>query len=64
MYNCCWNYFLRLSGVATFENNESEFNKGSVITGEFKTSFPIVSKEMGVFGIVQSAEAVIKSFKS
>lgn len=44
---------------------DSESNKESVITGVFKQSFSfIVSKDNGVFGIVQSAEAVIKSFKS
>lgn len=43
----------------------STFNKESVITGVFKPSFPIIeSKDTGVFGIAQSAEAVIKSFRS
>lgn len=58
------NYFLWWSGDV-FGKSESEFNKESVIIGVFKPSFPIVeSKDIGVFGTVQSAEAVIKSFKS
>lgn len=45
--------------------SESTFNKESIITGVFKPSFPIIeSKDTGVLGIVQSAEAVIKSFRS
>lgn len=41
------------------------FNKESVITGVFNASFSYdESNDMGVFGIVQSAEAVIKSFRS
>lgn len=41
------------------------FNKESVITGVFNASFSYAeSNDMGVFGIVQSAEAVIKSFRS
>lgn len=59
-----WNYFLRAPGEVVFGNIESEFNNESVMIG-VKISFPIVeSKDMGVFGNVQSAEAVIISFRS
>lgn len=61
---CCLNYFLRSSGDV-LGKSESVFNKESVITGVFNTSFPYaVSNDIGVFGTDQSAEAVIKSFRS
>lgn len=48
-----------------FGKIDSEFNKESVITGVFKPSLPTdVSKDIGVFGTDQSADAVIKSLRS
>lgn len=58
-----WNYFSTISAVVW--KSESEFNNASVMIGVFKPSFPVIeSKDTGVFGTVQSAEAVSKSFKS
>lgn len=51
--------------MITFGNNKSELDNESDMTGVFKVSFSIVeSKVIGVFGTDQSAEAVIKSFRS
>lgn len=56
---------MRESSEIGFGKSESEFNKESFMTGVFKPSLLVdESKDIGVFGIVQSADAVIRSFRS
>lgn len=60
-----WNYFLEESSETVLGKSESEFNKESFMTGVFKLSLLVdESKDIGVFGIVQSADAIIRSFRS